>query len=270
MKKSKFLLLLLIGTLGSQSVFAQGSELEWVNQLQQMDSSQLTLLIILGVVLGVIVLLMGILIYLMSFLKSLLKPAGLEHIPQVSWWDQFKEKHIVGKRKPIEDEKDLVLAHAHDGIVELDNHMPPWLKYLFYVSIVFGIFYFVNYSVLGIGKTQLEEYDEELRIAAILLESRQALDLATIDETNVTFDKSGPAIKAGQSIYDNNCAACHALDGGGGIGPNFTDEYWIHGGSIEDVFRIVKFGVIEKGMVPWQDILSPEEMQQVSSYILTM
>jgi cytochrome c oxidase cbb3-type subunit III len=270
MKKIKYLLLLLIGALGSQNAFAQSSELNWMSQIQQMDGSQLTLLVILGVVLLVILLLLGMMVYLMSFLNTFLKPTDSAYVAGPSWWDQFKEKHVVGKMQPIEAEKDMVLAHAHDGIVELDNHMPPWLKYLFYVTIVFGVIYFVNYTVLGIGQTQIEEYDEELRIASIHLASIKEKDLATIDETNVTFDKSGPSLKAGQSIYESNCAACHAQDGGGGVGPNLTDEYWVHGGSIEDVFRIVKYGVIEKGMVPWQDILRHVEIQQVSSYILTM
>jgi cytochrome c oxidase cbb3-type subunit 3 len=135
---------------------------------------------------------------------------------------------------------------------------------------MFAVVYFVNYSVLGIGKTQIEEYEQELAIAAIEAEERQFLAVSTIDETNVQFDASGPAIKAGMTLYENNCVACHAIDGGGGVGPNLTDDYWIHGGSIEDIFRVVKYGVIEKGMIPWQDQLSPEEMQQVSSYVLTL
>ncbi|MEX0883718.1 MAG: c-type cytochrome, partial [Cyclobacteriaceae bacterium] len=155
-------------------------------------------------------------------------------------------------------------------IVELDNFMPPWLKYVFYMSIAFAVIYFVNYSVLGIGETQYEEYEEELALAAEEAELFKASGATTIDETNVEFDKSGPAIEAGKELYETNCAACHALDGGGGVGPNFTDQYWIHGGSINDVFSVVKYGVVEKGMIPWQDQLSPEQMQQVSSYILTM
>ena len=138
------------------------------------------------------------------------------------------------------------------------------------MSIAFAVIYFVNYSVLGIGDNQYEEYEEELAIAEEQAELLSASDATTIDETNVEFDKSGPSIQAGKDLYAANCAACHAMDGGGGVGPNFTDQYWIHGGSINDVFSVVKYGVVEKGMIPWQDQLSPEQMQQVSSYILTM
>lgn len=163
-----------------------------------------------------------------------------------------------------------MLDHNYDGIVELDNFMPPWLKYLFYSTILFAVVYVFNYLVLGFGKTQIEEYEEELRVAAVRAEERMTLAEAEIDETTVQFDASGPSIRAGQTLYEGNCAACHAMDGGGGVGPNLTDEYWIHGGSIEDVFSVVKYGVIEKGMVPWQDQMSPLEMQQVSSYVLTL
>ena len=270
MKKTKSILAILIGFFLSLPVFAQSSDIAWVNEIQSMDSSQITMLVVLAVVLGVIVLLLILMIYLMMFMSTVLKRQSPEQVLEPSWWENFKEKFVTGKYKPVEEEEDLVLSHAHDGIVELDNHMPPWLKYLFYVSIAFGIVYVVNYSVLGIGRTQIEEYEEENRVAAIQAEAWQAMNVASIDENTVQFDKSGPSITAGQSIYENNCAACHASDGGGGIGPNFTDEYWIHGGSINDIFSVVKYGVIEKGMVPWQDILSPEEMQQVSSYILTL
>jgi cytochrome c oxidase cbb3-type subunit III len=170
----------------------------------------------------------------------------------------------------VEKEKDIMLDHSYDGIVELDNFMPPWLKYMFYGTILFAVVYVFNYSVLGLGKTQIQEYEEELRIAAVRAEERMAMAEAEIDENTVQFDASGPSINAGQSIYDANCAACHAKDGGGGVGPNLTDDYWIHGGSISDIFRVVKYGVIEKGMVPWEDQLSPLEMQHVSSYVMTL
>ena len=84
------------------------------------------------------------------------------------------------------------------------------------------------------------------------------------------LDTSTPALEAGEELFTGNCAACHAMDGGGGVGPNLTDEYWLHGGDIKSVFTVVKYGVVEKGMIPWQDQLSPEQMQQVSSYILSL
>ena len=274
MKKFKSLLLLSAGLFLTFPGFAQSSgEGNWFEELNKMESGQLTLLIILVVVLGVILLLLVLMIYLMSFMSSVLKKENSsvalaeEQVP--SWLETLKVKYVTGKRKPIAEEKDIMLDHSYDGIVELDNFMPPWLKYVFYLSIAFAVIYVGNYLVLGIGKTQIEEYEEELRLASIQKEQFQALALGSIDETNVLFDNSAPSIKIGQTIYENNCVACHATDGGGGVGPNLTDNYWIHGGSIQDVFKVIKYGVAEKGMIPWQDQLSPEEMQQVSSYVLT-
>lgn len=272
MKKFKSILILLAGIFSSLPALAQTSEVSWVSQMQQMESSQLTLLVILAVVLGVIVLLLILMIYLMSFMVAVFKKESPELANEPSWWDEFKLKYITGKMKPVggKEEKQLMLDHNYDGIVELDNHMPPWLVNVFYLTIAFAVAYFTYYSVLGLGKTQLEEYAEEQRLAAIQIEQYQALAVSSIDETSVVFDESASSLSSGQRIYNANCVACHASDGGGGVGPNLTDDYWIHGGSIQDIFRITKYGVPEKGMIPWADQLSPEEMQQVSSYIKTL
>lgn len=272
MKKFKSLKLLIAGMALSLPTFAQTSDIGWVAKLQEMDTNQVTLLVILAVILGVILLLLILMIYLMSFMVSVFKKQNPELAAQPTWWDEFKLKYITGKMKPVggKEEKDLMMDHSYDGIVELDNHMPPWLANVFFITIAFGVIYFTYFTVLGLGKTQIEEYEEELRIAAIEAEQRSALALSSIDENTVVFDNSIAALNSGKSIFDANCAACHASDGGGGVGPNLTDEYWIHGGSINDIFKIVKYGVITKGMIPWQDQLSPEEMQNVSSYILTL
>ncbi len=249
---------------------AQESEESWTAQLQQLDSGQAALLMIIGVVLLLIVVIMGLMLYLLSFLMTVIRKDNPALAAKPSWWETFKVKFVTGKMKPIEQEKDIQLDHSYDGIVELDNFMPPWLKYVFYMSIAFAVIYFVNYSVLGLGQNQYEEYEEELAIAAMEEEARGESMLASIDETNVEFDASTPTIEAGEELYAGNCAACHAMDGGGGVGPNLTDEFWIHGGDIKDIFSVVKYGVVEKGMIPWQDQLSPEQMQQVSSYILSL
>lgn len=271
MRRIKLLFFTLIGLFMVVPGFAQTAEDSWMSQFQGIDGGQMTLLLIIGVVLVLIIIMMLVMLYLLSFLRTVLFRENPNIATETSsWWGNFREKYVVGKMKPIAEEKDIQLDHSYDGIVELDNFMPPWLKYVFYLSIAFAVVYFVNYSVLGIGSNQYEEYQQELEIAALEAERRSEFDLASLDETNVTFDPSGPSIQAGQDLYETNCAACHALDGGGGVGPNLTDRYWLHGGTIQDVFSVVKYGVVEKGMIPWQDQLSPEQMQQVSSYILTM
>ena len=272
MKKFRTLWIFLGGMLSSLPALAQTEEATWMAKLQDMDSGELTLMVMLGVVLSVILILLLLMIYLMTFMVSVLKKENPELAAQPSWWDEFKVKYITGKMRPVggKEEKDMMLDHNYDGIVELDNKMPPWLANFFYVTIAFGIVYFTYYTVLGVGQTQLEEYEEEQRIAAIQIEAYKATAASSIDENTVVFDDTPAALASGKSIYAANCAACHAQDGGGGVGPNFTDEYWLHGGSIQDIFKVVKYGVPEKGMIPWQDQLSPEQMQQVASYIKTL
>lgn len=269
----KLFSLLAIFGLTALPVWAQTEEANWYTKLQAMDSGQLTLLVILGIVLSVIVLLLILMVYLMSFMSAVLKKENPSLANEPSWWDSFKERFVTGKVDEVggkEEKAKMMSDHSYDGISELDNFMPPWLQWVFIGTVVFAVVYFVNYSVLGNGPTGIEEYEEELRVEAVAAEFRQANMLAGIDENTVVFDESAGALGAGKTIFETNCAACHASDGGGGVGPNLTDQYWIHGGSIADVFTIVKYGVVEKGMIPWQDQLSPEQMQQVSSYILTL
>jgi cytochrome c oxidase cbb3-type subunit III len=112
---------------------------------------------------------------------------------------------------------------------------------------------------------QKAEYDKEIAQA----EAKKAAMPVTFDEANIAFDDSPDALAKGKQIYVNNCAACHREDGGGGIGPNLADEYWLHGGSMQEVYDLIKEGVPDKGMIAWKQMLSPEQMKNVASYILT-
>lgn len=171
---------------------------------------------------------------------------------------------------PIEKEADLQLDHDYDGIHELDNSLPPWWLYLFYATIAWAGIYFYVYQLSDIGQNQEEEYEisvkegENIRIAFL---AKQA---DAVDETNVVFLDDNQSLAEGKSIYMSNCLACHGQEGQGGVGPNFTDEYWIHGGGIKDLFKTVKYGVPQKGMISWRSQLSPSDMQKVSSFILTL
>jgi cytochrome c oxidase cbb3-type subunit 3 len=257
----------------SLDLLAQSESESTLSVWQTMDSNELTLMILLGVILGVIVLMLILMIYLISFVATVLKKENPSHVEEPSWWETFKERFVTGKvveAYGTEEKAKVMVDHSYDGITELDNFMPPWLQYVFIGTVVYGVGYFVYYTVLGTGLTGVEEYQEELRVEAVAAEMRQASNLASIDENSVIFDESAEALASGKTIFDGNCAACHAQDGGGGVGPNLTDVYWLHGGDIDDIFKVVKYGVIEKGMVPWEDQLSPAEIQSVSSYILTL
>ncbi len=188
--------------------------------------------------------------------------------PKVITWFQETYKKLLGS-KPMEEEHDIILDHNYDGIRELDNNLPPWWIYSFYASIVFAAVYLVRYHVFD-GKNQYDELETEYAQAAISIEEykKNAKDL--VDFNTVEVLTSAADIKAGQAIFETNCVACHMADGGGGIGPNLTDKYWILGGGIKNVFKTVSEGGRNgKGMISWKQSLKPAEMAQVSSYVLT-
>jgi cytochrome c oxidase cbb3-type subunit 3 len=182
---------------------------------------------------------------------------------QGSWKTMLKK---LTKTKPITEEETILLDHNYDGIKELDNALPPWWLYSFYASIVFAVLYFGYYQFLG-GNTNVENFEEEMEIARLDVEQYKRDNPSTFDATKVTAG----GVEAGQKIFKSNCAVCHAVDGGGGIGPNLTDEYWILGGGIKNVFNTISEGGRDgKGMIAWKNSLNPEKMQQVASYILTL
>lgn len=172
--------------------------------------------------------------------------------------------------QPIELEEEIALDHNYDGIRELDNNLPPWWKALFYGSIVWAVGYLFYYHVTGNGMLSAELYQAEMKQAEIEHEKYLANAAESVNESTVTLLTDAGAIASGKSIYMANCVACHGALGEGGVGPNFTDNYWIHGGSIKDVFSTIKYGVPAKGMISWSTQLRPSEMQQVASYVLSL
>lgn len=175
---------------------------------------------------------------------------------------------LLTKSRRIDEESEIILDHNYDGIHELDNVLPPWWVYLFYATIVFAGVYLVRFHIVN-EYDQIEEFEQEVVAANLAIEAykKTAKDLVDINTVKVLTDPSDLA--AGKKIFETNCVACHMADGGGGIGPNLTDEYWILGGGIKNVFRTVsEGGRAGKGMVSWKTILKPAEMAQVSSYVL--
>ena len=170
--------------------------------------------------------------------------------------------------RPIEEEKDLTIQHDYDGIHELDNPIPIWFNALFYGTIGFGLVYLLIYHVFGWGMNQDQEYIHEMAQAEKAKQEYLAQAANLVDESSVEFNEA--LAPAGKAIFMANCAACHGNNGEGTIGPNLTDRFWIHGGEIKDVFKTVKYGVPEKGMVPWEQTLTPGQIAEVSSYIITL
>ena len=170
--------------------------------------------------------------------------------------------------RPMEEEKDLMMEHEFDGISELDNPVPAWFNALFYGTIFFGICYLFVYQFSGIGLNQDQEYAAEMKEADAAKAEFLAKSGSQIDENSVVFDAS--LAPAGEAIFVANCAVCHGHNAEGGTGPNLTDRFWLHGGEIKDVFKTVKYGVLDKGMIAWEQSLTPSQIAEVSSYILTL
>ena len=174
------------------------------------------------------------------------------------------------KSKSIEQEGEIELDHEYDGITELDNKLPPWWLYSFYASIVFAVVYMVRFHVYN-DYTQEEEYLMEVADAEAAIEEykRTAKDLINFETVTLLTEESD--LNEGKTIFNANCVACHKADGGGGIGPNLTDDHWILGGGIQNVYKTISEGGRSgKGMVAWKSHLSPSEMQKTASYVISL
>jgi cytochrome c oxidase cbb3-type subunit 3 len=170
--------------------------------------------------------------------------------------------------KPIEEESEIIIDHDYDGIKELDNTLPPWWVYLFYITIIFGVAYLAKYHLFD-GDSSAIEYEKEVAQAQLEIEEYKKTAKGLVDASTVELLTEDSDLSAGEVIFTDNCVACHKADGGGGIGPNLTDKYWIMGGGIKNVFNTVSEGGRDgKGMISWKQDLSPLEIAQVSSYIL--
>jgi cytochrome c oxidase cbb3-type subunit 3 len=221
-------------------------------------------------ILGAILVLFMVIAYLVKSVHNLLyglellqKPVQTETATQ--WIDWSKWTAAV----PIEKEAAILTDHDYDGIRELDHGMPPFLKWIFYVTIAFGMVY-LPYFQCGIGASQLEEYQTETKLALISKQEYLKNEASNVDENSVTQLKDDAAIGAGAEVFKSKCVACHGEKGEGTVGPNLTDDFWLHGGDIQSIFKTVKYGVPAKGMKEWQAELSPIEIQQVASFIKTL
>jgi cytochrome c oxidase cbb3-type subunit 3 len=191
-------------------------------------------------------------------------------VEKESWLSAFYKK-ITGT-VPLEEEEDILFDHEYDGIRELDNNLPPWWTAMFYITIVFAVVYLGYYQFSDYGLSPHEEYAQEMEYAEQSVLAYLAKQADQVDETNVEIVEDEVFIAAGKDIFDKNCVACHNPQGGGikGLGPNLTDEYWLHGGGIKNVFKTIKYGVVEKGMQSWKEMLPPTAIHQVANYILTL
>jgi cytochrome c oxidase cbb3-type subunit 3 len=184
---------------------------------------------------------------------------------RLNWWDKFN------KLRPVSQEAELDLGHDYDGIRELNNRLPPWWLYGFYLTIVVAVIYLWRFHVSHTGPSSIEEYETAIAKADLEVSEYLKKKGDNVDENTVTYLTSATDIDAGKALFANpaNCVVCHREDGGGNVGPNLTDDYWVNGGSIKDIFKTIKYGT-NKGMRSWQDDFSAKQMAQIASYVKSL
>ncbi|MBL0012249.1 MAG: c-type cytochrome [Flavobacterium sp.] len=197
----------------------------------------------------------------------------LEEVTSISFSDSVlykKMMKLLTKSVPIENEGQLLLDHDYDGIKELDNTLPPWWVYLFYGTIIFAAIYLVRFEILGADDQEMELKKEMAQAKIDIAEyMKTAPDL--MDEKSVTQLTDAASLAEGKTIFVANCVACHRADGGGQIGPNLTDDNWILGGGIKNIFHTLENGGRDgKGMISWKGTLKPKDMQKVASYVMSL
>jgi cytochrome c oxidase cbb3-type subunit 3 len=161
----------------------------------------------------------------------------------------------------------LLLDHEADGIRELDNKLPRWWVWLFYLTIAFAAVYLAYYHVAGAGRLMAAEYEAEMAVGDKIKQASMARfesGIAALEPSKEPF-----VLAQGEQTYANLCAPCHRLDAGGLVGPNLTDDYWIHGAQFSDAVKTIWNGVPEKGMITWKNYLKPDQVLAVASFIHT-
>lgn len=164
-------------------------------------------------------------------------------------------------------DKDRLLEHEYDGIREYDNPMPRWWVLTFWATIIFSGAYLLDIGGIGTGDGRIAQYEADMaRWRAAHPQGEGPVDVQAL----LALAADREALEDGGEIFGKNCAACHAADGGGLIGPNLTDDRWLHGGSIEAVHASIANGVLAKGMPAWGRILTAAQVDRVTAYVWSL
>jgi cytochrome c oxidase cbb3-type subunit 3 len=159
------------------------------------------------------------------------------------------------------------VIHEIDGIQEYDNKLPNWWLYSLYASILFAVVYWYHYQSGGFGESPSAAYRAEMDRAQAEQAAQLKVGEAT-PEALAALAKDPNAVALGKQVFASTCAPCHRADGGGNVGPNLTDEYWLHGGAPEKIYKTIATGVPDKGMPAWQMQLGALKTQAVAAYVL--
>lgn len=259
-------LLLLAGLLSTSNLFAQEAA-EAAKPVATTVVSGLsdTSFYLLCAVIALQILIIFSLLYSLRVLVGMEKkkkvvPPGK---PVVHWLERINNT----KTLDAATEADEDMGHDYDGIRELNNPTPPWWRWSFYFSVVFAIVYMWRFQIAHSAPSQLEELAIAETAAAEAKEEYLKNAANNIDENNVTLLTGADDIASGQKLFSASCAPCHGPQGQGVVGPNLTDDYWLHGGSVKHVFTTIKYGVPDKGMKSWKDDFSPKQLAELASYI---
>lgn len=271
------LLLLFVSTaLFAQDAATAGAAAEATETVKpSLPLSSTSFYMLISVIAVEILVLIGILVQLKGLMKANESVAVAEAAAAV---EVAKEKSFNWKKlwdkinsfKPIKEEADIDLGHDYDGIRELDNRLPPWWLWSFYICIIAAVIYLWRFHVSHTGPSSLQELQITMQEAEQQREAYLAKSKNNVDENTVVQLTEASDIEAGKKAFVAMCAACHAADGGGTVGPNLTDDYWLHGGSVKDVFKTITYGWPDKGMKSWKDDYSPLQIQQITSYVMTL
>jgi len=219
------------------------------------------MLVVLVFLMAIIIGLQGIEISaeLKRMKKKMAQALGEEPPRTTTWFDLFRRKGI--------QMDNFVEGHNYDGIQEYDNSPPAWFNWIFFVTIVFAFTYLMYYHVLKMGDLQVAEYEKAVKEAAPILAKAQERAIYLADQPRLTDETS---LALGKSIFKTNCVTCHGPNGEGLAGPNLTDDYWLHGGHYNEIFKTVFNGVEQKGMPVWKKTLKPDDIRAVASYVYTL
>ncbi len=197
------------------------------------------------------------------------KEKAQEAIKVSVWKTRFKKWWIkLNSFKSAEQEADIDLGHDYDGIRELDNRLPPWWLYGFYITIVVACIYLYRFHVSHTGASSVQEYETAIAKADIEVKEYLKSKGEAVDENTVTLSTDPGDIAEGKTFFIKSCVACHSEGGAGNVGPNLTDDYWLHGSDIKSIFKTIRYGI--NAMPQWQNSYSNKQIAELASYVKSL
>ncbi|HVW14414.1 MAG TPA: cbb3-type cytochrome c oxidase N-terminal domain-containing protein [Mucilaginibacter sp.] len=269
MKLKQYILTLFLSA-GVAPVFAEGND--------SLLSGETMNYIGYGTIVAMLLLFIGVMLVLLRTFKTLtrilLGPEALKETEQgksaAKAQRNAARSSLVTKLlslKPMSEEGSLIMEGEYDGIRELNNPTPAWFMVLFYITIAFGAGYLLVYHVFKSAPLQYEEYRNDMAAAAKEKAAMLAKSANLVDENTVKLTTDPAVLADGKTVFTTRCSPCHGDHGQGVVGPNLTDDYWLHGNTIKDIFKTIEYGVPSKGMPTWESQLTPVQISDVANYV---